>query len=238
MELLPKLSELINSDTVLDWYKSDICEYPNGKERTSIRYQAIQRIDDIVTFHSFFIIAHQKSKDIITPKYNEFNERHNHMFDDIQNNEEAVTYARLGFPPFSIKQQQDQALYIANESLVINLWTTIEQYTNRCFQILTKETTSRSNNNYKWDVITKKFKEHNINIDEILSYEDIDEIRVLNNKIKHLYIVDMRLTEFKYFEQYLGMKINTIPLRLKDYITSTYHFIVKLINLIGPSEKY
>ncbi|MBM6612174.1 hypothetical protein [Citrobacter portucalensis] len=238
MEFLPKLSEILKSDTILDWYKYDILEYPNGEERKSIRYQAIQRIDDIVTFHSFFIIAHQQSNDIITPKYQEFNERDNNMFEDIKDNEKAVTYARLSFHPFSIKQQQDQALYIANESLVINLWTTIEQYTNRCFQTLTNETTSRGNNNYKWDIITKKFEEHDVNINEISSHKDIDEIRVLNNKIKHLYIVDSRLAKFKYFEPYLGRKINTIPLRLEDYITSTYHFIIKLINLIGPTEQY
>lgn len=66
----------------------------------------------------------------------------------------------------------------------------------------------------------------------------INEIRVLNNKIKHSYVVDNTLANFQFFNEYNGKSISEVPLRVNDYTIATYHFIIQLINIIGPSERY
>lgn len=139
------------------------------------------------------------------------------------------------FNAFDIYKQQSQIKCIANESIVINLWATIEQYTHRILKVLL---TTKTSSSYEWSNLVKKFKENSIDINALSSYSIIDEIRVLNNKIKHSYVVDNTLANFQFFNEYNGKSISEVPIRVKDYTIATYHFIVQLINIIGPSERY
>ncbi|NMY40948.1 hypothetical protein HBN76_06510 [Pseudomonas sp. WS 5013] len=239
MSFLPTLNEFVNENDGSSLHKSiidDVCEFPEGKERFGLRLQAIQRLDDIVMFHRFVMVTHKTNQQVIEPGFEAFNEHYQGMFDKIfDDNPEQVATARMAFNAYDIYKQQSQIKCIANESMAINLWATIEQYASRSLQVLTKKEVS---NSYKWHEIVEKFNAHGFDIKKLSTYESIDEIRVLNNKIKHSYCVDDQLAKFQFFSEYNGKPISSIPLRVKDYTIATYHFIVQLINIIGPSERY
>ncbi|EJH2591716.1 hypothetical protein NDL33_004518 [Vibrio parahaemolyticus] len=239
MSYLPTLNEFTNENYGNDEYKSiidDVCEIPEGAERSSLRLQAIQRINDIVMFHRFVMVTHENNQQTIEPWFKKFNEHFQGMFDNIRHdNPDEVATTRMAFNAFDIYKQQSQIKCIANESMVINLWATIEQYANRILKILLGNQTSSS---HVWQNLVEKFKEKNIDITTLSSYEVINEIRVLNNKIKHSYVVDNNLANFQFFNEYNGKSISEVPLRVNDYTIATYHFIIQLINIIGPSERY
>ncbi|EKA7361365.1 TPA: hypothetical protein NKP42_004501 [Vibrio parahaemolyticus] len=239
MSYLPTLNEFTNENYGNDEYKliiDDVCELPEGAERSSLRLQAIQRIDDIVMFHRFVMVTHENNQQTIEPGFKKFNEHYQGMFDNVRHdNPDEVATTRMAFNAFDIYKQQSQIKCIANESIVINLWATIEQYANRILKVLLGNQTSSS---HVWKKLVEKFKEKNIDITVLSSYEVINEIRVLNNKIKHSYVVDNNLANFQFFNEYNGKPISEVPLRVNDYTIATYHFIIQLINIIGPSERY
>lgn len=239
MSFLPTLNEFTNENKGNDEYKkivNDICEFPEGEERFSLRLQAIQRIDDIVMFHRFVMVTHENNQQVVEPGFKKFNEHYQGMFDSVRHdNPDEVATTRMAFNAFDTYKQQSQIKCIANESIVINLWATIEQYTNRILKVLLTNQTSSS---HVWQKVVEKFEENSVDIKTLSSYAIIDEIRVLNNKIKHSYVVDNKLANFQFFNEYNGKSISEVPLRIKDYTIATYHFIVQLINIIGPSERY
>lgn len=239
MSFLPTLNEFTNENHGNDEYKkivNDIFEFPEGEERFKLRLQAIQRIDDIVMFHRFVMVTHENNQQIVEPWFKKFNEHYQGMFDSVRHdNPDEIATTRMVFNAFDIYKQQSQIKCIANESIVINLWATIEQYTHRILKVLL---TTKTSSSYEWSNLVKKFKENSIDINALSSYSIIDEIRVLNNKIKHSSVVDNTLANFQFFNEYNGKSISEVPIRVKDYTIATYHFIVQLINIIGPSERY
>lgn len=239
MPFIPTLNEFVHKNDGDSLHKSiidDICEFPEGKERFELRLQAIQRLDDIVMFHRFVMVTYKNNQQVIESGFEAFNEHYNGVLDNVcDGNPEQVATTRMVFNVYDVYMQQSQIKCIANESMVINLWATIEQYASRSLHIVTRNEVSSS---CKWYEIVEKFNAHGLDIKKLSAYESIDEIRVLNNKIKHSYRVDDQLAKFKFFSEYNEKPINYIPLRVKDYTIATYHFIVQLINIIGPSERY
>lgn len=239
MNFLPTLNEFINKNTgnlELRVLIDDFCEFPEGKEQFLLRTQALHRIDDIVMFHRFVMATHASNQKVITPAFEEFNKHHNNMFDELKGNTEALITGRLAFDMLNIREQQIQIECIANESLVINLWATIEQYANRSQKLLIDGESAASSQN--WPDIINIFNEKQINIKSFSSYNTIDEMRQLNNKIKHLYYVDKKLAKFDHFKAHFNKSLDSVPFRVQDYTIATYHFICQLINSIGPSERY
>jgi len=215
----------------------DACEFPEGQPRILLRLQALQRVDDIVMFHRFVMATHSNNQQVIAPVFAEFNKHYNNAFDSIEGNNEAVITGRLAFRNYDIHKQQQQVACIANESLIINLWATIEQYSTRCLSFLL-ESGANKKPPHRWDKILSEFNAHQLDLTSLGSYAIIDEMRVLNNKIKHLYKVDDTLAEFDYFKEHLGKELNNVPLRVQDYTIATYHYLCQLVNFIGPSERY
>lgn len=239
MEYLLTLDEFTNINYKNNKYKElidDTCEFPKGQDRFSLRLRAIQRINDIVMFHRFVMATYENNRKVIDPRFSEFNDHYNGMFNDVSNDDlEQVALTRMTFQPFDIYKQQSEIKSIASESIIINLWATIEQYTNRVFKILSP---NKSPNSLRWHEVIDNFNKHNINVESLSAYDTINELRVLNNKIKHSYLVEGSLADFDFFKDYKGEYINNVPLRIHDYSISAYHFIIQLINIIGPSEKY
>lgn len=239
MSFLPTLNEFFNENDGNPLHKEiidDICEFPEDKERFGLRLQAIQRIDDIIIFHRFVMVTHKSNQQAVEPGFEAFNEHYQGMFDKIcDDNLEQMTTTRMAFNAYDIYKQQSQIKCIANESMVINLWATIEQYVSRSLQILTKKQVS---NSHKWHEIVEKFSVYGFDIKKLSAYGSIDEIRVINNKIKHSYYVDDQLAKFQFFSEHNGKSISSVPLRVEDYTVAAYHFIIQLINIMGPSERY
>lgn len=209
--------------------------FPTGddsSERMSLRLQAKQRIDDIVMSHRYVMAVYDNNKKQYDPVYKEFNEHHSNMFDEIS--EENKHLARMSFPNYNWKEEQEQVKAIANESLIINLWATIEQFANRTLNLVAPNGKS----SHRWDVVKKDFFSSGVDISIIGSYESINELRVVNNKIKHLYFVDEQLARFESFKDSEGKSLNAVSFNLQGYISSSYHFLITLINSVGETIYY
>ncbi|MDA0135281.1 hypothetical protein L2D36_25625 [Vibrio harveyi] len=207
-------------------------EGENAEERLSLRMQSLQRINDIVMSHRYAMTVYDSNKQQYDPVYKEFNEHHLNMFDDIP--EENKHLVRLAFPNYNWKVEQEQVKSIVGESLVINLWATVEQFSNRILAL----TESQGKSSHRWHDIEKDFVELGVDVTEIASYAAINEMRVLNNKIKHLYFVDSQLAKFESFKDLKGKSLGLVRFNLQHYVSSTYHFIFTLINAIGETIYY
>lgn len=76
------------------------------------------------------------------------------MFDNMGDDQEKISSTRLAFRNFNEVAQLEQIQCIANESLVINLWATIEQILTRCLEII--ENPAPGNRApHRWDIIEK-----------------------------------------------------------------------------------
>jgi hypothetical protein len=234
--MLHTLNELekSNDETYLK-LEEDFFVFPsedNCSERFDLRMKSNQRFDDIVMSHRYVMAIYNSNKEQYSPVYEKFNQHHSNMFDEVP--EDKKHLVRMSFPNYNWKEEQEQVKTIANESLIINLWVTIEQFTTRTLNII--DTDSKSS--YRWDIIKTKFSELNIDIESIKSYEIINELRVVNNKIKHLYCVDEQLAKFENFKDSKGKSLNSINFNLQSYISASYHFVFTLINLIGKNIYY
>jgi len=234
--MLLTLNELEKSENKI--YKNleeDFYVFPEGdtgSKRFELRIKSIQRINDIVMSHRYVMAIYDNNRAKYDPIYKKFNEHHLNMFDEIS--EENKHLARMSFPNYNWKEEMEQVKIIANESLIINLWATIEQFTNRTLNLINPDEKA----SHRWDILKNKFINNEIDITTIASYDNINELRVVNNKIKHLYFVDEQLAQFENFKDSQGKSLNLISFNLQDYITTSYHFLVTLINKAGESIYY
>jgi hypothetical protein len=212
------------------------CDTPET-QRNSLRIQAIQRIDDIVMFHRFAMFTHTQSKQLVAPVFEAFNNHYNSMFDHIGNDPQQVSSARMAFRNFNDVAQLRQVECIANESLIINLWATIEQISTRCLAMVSNSANGKRAP-HKWKDIEAHYKDINVTLKNAASYATIDELRVLNNKIKHSYLVDDELSSFDFFKDHANRRIDGVPLRVFDYTLAAYNFVCFVINRSGENEFY
>lgn len=208
-----------------------------GAERNSLRLQAIQRIDDIVMFHRFAMFTHMQSNQVVAPVFEAFNKHYNLMFDHMRDDQEKISSARMAFRNFNAAAQLRQVECIANESLVINLWATIEQISTRCLAIVSNAAPGKRAP-HKWKDIESHYTDQNVILKNATSYATIDELRVLNNKIKHSYLVDDDLSSFVFFKNHANKRIDAIPLRVFDYTLAAYNFVCFVTNRSGENEFY
>lgn len=212
------------------------CDTPEIK-RFPLRLQAIQRIDDIVMFHRFSMFTHTQRSQITAPIFEAFNKHYNFMFDNIGKEPNEISTARMAFRNFNDVVQLRQIECIANESLVINLWATIEQISTRCIEI-TSNSESWTRAPHKWSDIIKCYANMNVDLKKAISYATVDELRTLNNKIKHSYIVDEELSKFDFFKEHVGKRIDSISLRVFDYTLAAYNFVCFVTNRTGENIFY
>lgn len=208
-----------------------------GAERQSLKLQAIQRIDDIVVFHQFAMFTHMQSNQVVAPIFEAFNKHCNLMFDHIGDDQEQISTARMAYRNFNAAAQLRQVECIANESLVINLWATIEQILTRCLAIVSNPAPGKRAP-HNWKDIEKHYTNQKVILKKAISYTTIEELRVLNNKIKHSYLVDEELTPFDSFKNHANKRIDAIPLRVFDYTLAAYNFVCFITNRSGENIFY
>jgi hypothetical protein len=209
------------------------CDTPET-QRNSLRTQAIQRINDIVMFHRFAMFTHTQSKQIVAPVFEAFNKHYNLMFNDVGDDPVKIASTRMAFQNFDDVSQLRQVECIANESLVINLWSTIEQISNRCLTMVSNAAPG-TRAPHKWTDVESNYKKMGVVLKNSISYTTIDELRVLNNKIKHSYLVDYDLSLFDYFKDHINKRIDFVPLRVFDYTLAAYNFVCFVTNKSGES---
>lgn len=240
MEYVQTLNEYIGTNKPLPQEFEIFYSFPcgdNRSERQNLRDEFKQRIDDIVMSHRYVVAIYNRNQEGFKPAFDNYNKNYNGMFDEILGDEGKVVQARTGFKMFNHHMEQQRAIQIANEGLIIHLWATIEQYAKRAYLIVC-DGSEKKKPSYKWDGIKDVFASKGIDLGAITSYPIIDELRTLNNKIKHTYIVDEKLASFTPFKDYLDQRIDQVTLRIDEYTISTYHFIYSLISSLGENEQY
>lgn len=222
------------TDKSLNPLLREMFRFPEGehsKDRFNLRLQALQRINDIVMFHKFAMYTHSESSKVIEPIFDQFNKHFGSMFDSLGNDPRHIAEARMAFQNFNEKVQLHCVKSLASESLVINLWAIIEQISNRILNLFSPQRQS----SYKWPDIEKCYLDLGIDLSKAISYQAIDELRVLNNTIKHSYVVDKRLAQFDYFAEYHGKTLDQVPFRNFDYTLAAFNFVCFMNNRVGES---
>lgn len=234
---LAEMENLSKVDASIKPMLREMCRFPNGEHGESrfvLKNEGIQRINDIVMFHKFAMCIHEANREIIDPIFEQFNAHYGNMFDDLQEDQEKIAQCRMSFRNFDEKEQLRRVGLLADESLVINLWATIEQFANRSISL----SQPNKEKSYKWPEIEKHFLSQGLNLEKAMSYKIVNELRVLNNHIKHTYMVNGKLEKFDNFVEYKGKTIDQVPLKTFDYTLAAYNFLCLVINRIGESEYY
>lgn len=113
-----------------------------------------------------------------------------------------------------------------DQHFVVGLWALVEQTLAKVLNTYKERTNSGFSIPYSWDKITILLRSLNVDTDHNLPiYKNANELRVLNNKIKHLNEVDSRLAEFPYFKDKKGEDLDRVDLELQRYADYAYAFL-------------
>ena len=196
-----------------------------------------KRIDDIIILNRYAMHQYNYNVENISSKFKEYDEQHGGMFSKIyeQHDDIAIEKARTAFKNFDWTCEVLMARKIADEGFIIHLWATVEQYVNRALLIMGME---NKNTSFQWNKLKELSKDNGIDLETIPSYDIVNEVRVVNNKIKHLYVVDNELAKFTAFSELNGVKMNYIDYRTHEYALGVYHFMNRFIMAMGPVISY
>lgn len=254
VEFIPTLNEYIelhkdSSDPKIKALVGDFREFPSSENQkcetrkkfthqlSALRQAVINRIDDVIMCNRYAVAQYNHNVEVLAPKLAEYDQHYDGMFSQMieSGDEDYHPHARLGFKPFDIYCEIKNAKTIANEGLIIHLWATIEQHVKQAIILKDKSQTGLP---HEWDKILGCARRAGINLRRLSSFKLIDEIRVVNNKIKHLYIVDQKLCKYKGFAQHKGKKMNAVDYRVHEYAIGAHHFMNRVISSMGPTVRY
>lgn len=109
---------------------------------------------------------------------------------------------------------------------IIGLWAMVEQFMGKTLRIGEQHiNASYLGEEHKWHKIVKRFNQIGVDLKVCKGYSNIDECRVLNNKIKHVGVVDHDLTGYPYFSSFVGKDLNNIDFELQRYTDSVFEFV-------------
>lgn len=123
-----------------------------------------------------------------------------------------------------------------DQHFIVGLWVLTEQTIAKVLEAFFELSGFSSKIPFRWNETIKLFQSLSLNTDESLDiYKNINELRVLNNKIKHLNKVDTKLSEFDYFKNMLDEPIDNISLELQrysDYSCAFIYFIIEQLEVV------
>ncbi|AMR29946.1 hypothetical protein A0256_00205 [Mucilaginibacter sp. PAMC 26640] len=119
---------------------------------------------------------------------------------------------------------------LEDQETVISLFTAVEHLQS----LLLKECQKRIDPSIiaevsNWKNTRKEFKKAGVVCEDQMAYQPIVELNKVNNKIKHLGIVDAELAGFPNFRGMDGKPIGSITLELQDYLEAVHNYIFGLI---------
>ncbi|WP_392560241.1 hypothetical protein [Orbus mooreae] len=252
-EYVPTLNEFLkknkdNTDPMIKTIVNDFYDFPesaNDKDESANLFKnqrdillksANQRINDIIMVNRYALVVYNSNVEQIAP----FLKKENPQYDEFcnifmeQSEDIPIEEARLS-RNFDTVCEIYNARKIADEGMIVHLWATIEQHVNKAFLIMGGDESRLS---YRWNQLKDGFTELGVTLETLPSYKTIDEIRVVNNKIKHLYIVDDELCKYDGFAKYKGKKMSLLDYRTHDYALAAHHFINRLVMNMGPTISY
>ncbi|HGV9339695.1 hypothetical protein [Enterobacter hormaechei] len=210
--------------------------FPAGMTFHSLLSQFNMKIEEIVIFHRFVINTHNKNKISINSQHDKFKILSNQEIEKLSEDEQYFYERAFCSHMENCRAKEslnNNVFFIANDSVVINTWAIVEQYMTRGLACLISKMENKNISDvvppYKWNSIQQKFLSYGIDFNSLPSYDDINECRVLNNKIKHLNIVDSALEKFPSFSGKLNMQLFGMNYPLQKYILAAHHFIGMLL---------
>jgi hypothetical protein len=110
---------------------------------------------------------------------------------------------------------------------VIALWATVEQYLSRCLVVAEGALGTMPNDagSFRWNDLDRRYVTVGIDLRSLTGHAAVNECRVLNNKIKHLGIVDDELSSFPHFAHRRGTRLTDIELDLQRYVNGVFEFV-------------
>jgi hypothetical protein len=123
----------------------------------------------------------------------------------------------------------DDIKIVSEQGFIVQLWSFNEKFMSRIMKIFSNQLELQFSIPSRWDKVLSFLSDVEINLLRIPKiYYSYDELRVLNNKIKHLGEVDEKLSEFSYFSGKEGEKLEAFTFELQRYLDSSYAFITFL----------
>lgn len=228
-------------DDFCDFAGPDDCQNEKEEYLKNKRFLLLKsfqsRADDIIMLNRYALNQYNANAEKIRPIFIDYDEQYNGMFSSIleEHDEIKIEYARLGFKNFNWVCELLFSRKIADEGLIIHLWATIEQHVKRAIKIMGG---NEKNISFIWPELVELSKKVGIDLKSLPSYDTIDEIRVVNNKIKHLYVVDKELSKYRGFAEHEGKKMSVVDYRTHEYALAAHHFMNRLVMAMGPVVSY
>lgn len=200
--------------------------------------------------------THQLSYIQLVKQYRDLDNRAKAFYGKVESIETALT-ANLdlsGLNDFQISKYRiresiyTEEIYLnsiksfVDQQFIVGLWVLTEQTIAKVLEVFYDLSGLSRKIPFRWDETLKLFHSLSLNTDENLEiYKNINELRVLNNKIKHLNKVDAKLSEFDYFKNMLNEPIDKINLELQrysDYSCAFIYFVIEQLEVVILNEDH
>lgn len=184
---------------------------------------------DLCTFYQMYsaqYVQQDKHVESFTKQLEKIKKKYDESSDENELAELEISYSRVRELIYNNDLMLARTKYFANSSFVISLWVTVEQFTSRILLSLEKQFGMiYSEPSHVWDKKIARYKKLNIDITAYINYQNIDECRVLNNKIKHVGKVDDALAKFSFFSNLKNKSLEKIEYDLQRYSKSVFEYI-------------
>jgi len=118
--------------------------------------------------------------------------------------------------------------------IVVRLYIIVELTTKRVLKWLIQDRKKENQDQLfrkvsKWENLKKIFKKFGVNLNDISDFNVINELRCLNNAIKHGGYVDEELAQFPIWKNELKKEINADKIGLEGFYNSVPKYIFDLV---------
>ena len=189
--------------------------------------------EELCSAHAASYLQLSKQFEIFDVQIEKFNETANSIRKDLGDNpspEDMEGFNYTYYKQLELFTSREHFLNsvqsFTDQHFVIGLWVLVEQHIAKLLNIYKEKIEADFKIPYSWNDTIPLLNSLGVNTDESLPiYQNINELRVLNNKLKHLNMVDNKLSEFPYFQDKKGKDLDKISLDLQRYSDNAFAFI-------------
>jgi hypothetical protein len=123
-----------------------------------------------------------------------------------------------------------QTAAFADELLVVGLWATVVQFASRALTAIEAVHSAKPHRpNANWGQIQTEFESFNVRISNLTRCDDIDELRLINNAVKHSGAVTPRLAKLPRFADSKGERFLLVEYPLQRYADAVWELLGHLL---------
>jgi len=126
---------------------------------------------------------------------------------------------------------------IGDMLLMIGLYRIVELKTKNALKWRYEGGEAKLLQRFDWKKVKQRLEKDGIKIDDISYYSEIDELRLINNAIKHMGKVTQELSA-EYPEWNAGDEFNNLSTKFYRYCEIIPKYVHKLVIKVVPPEKY